>query len=104
MRFLVASFVMLFCSSAFAGSFVVDGVRFNSIKEWRSSRYYDNMVLERALDEFDIKYSYRNLSKENDLDILRRYNSDRTTYGLRSGRSQIHETTKQIMGWKSFPK
>lgn len=68
--------------------FVFDGKRFTSINQWKQSQEYKNMVMFRDLDEslevLEEKHSYYNMSEKDQLQILKRYNLNRTMYGLRS--------------------
>lgn len=66
--------------------FVVDGVKYHSVEQWKKSKNYKNMLLlrevEYALETFDEVHSYHNLSRGHDLDVIRQYNSNRTFYEL----------------------
>lgn len=109
MRYLIFALALWFSTTAMAGpktlrpvGFVVDGVHFSSIEEWRNSQQYFNMVLLRdvgeKLDDFNTAIDVQ--ASVPDLRLIKRYNKDRTVFGLNHLTKEYEKGAKTTMGWR----
>lgn len=97
---------MLFSTTVLAGvpksGFVYEGVQFSSIEEWRHSRQYSNMLFMREfnekMDALDAQTA--EISNAIDMKLLKRFNKNRTTFGINHLTKEYEDGARATMGWK----